>query len=324
MPFIAKRYFGLSVDPIHIGTGGYRLGRVDNTIVREPGTSIPKIPGSSISGVCRSFTAIHPEVNKYPDCAGKGREDNRNHCGQNKCPVCVAFGFSIGESNKSFQGLAQLSDARILFFPVYSMLGPVWITSPSILKEHSIDANLSDWKTYKNLGTTAIPEGGRLNFGWLMLDKDADNGPISLENRFNHINQEVKTRLFLVSERMFSRIVNDNLEVRTSVAIDPETGAAVPKALFTYEAIPRTTIFWFDITYSNPQYFRIDNSFIMLPPRTNIQDPFSRENIPLDNLSYLAYYVEQGLSYFKTLGLGGMNTRGFGRIDITNGEVLHA
>ena len=44
-----QKYFALALDPIHVGTGGYRLGRVDLTIVREPGTNLPKIPGTSLA-----------------------------------------------------------------------------------------------------------------------------------------------------------------------------------------------------------------------------------------------------------------------------------
>ena len=36
------KYFAYTIDPLHIGSGGYRLGRVDNTIVRDPGTNLPK------------------------------------------------------------------------------------------------------------------------------------------------------------------------------------------------------------------------------------------------------------------------------------------
>jgi len=42
-------------------------------------------------------------------------------------------------------------------------------------------------------------------------------------------------------------LINSALEVRTSVAINPETGAAEPRALFTYEAIPRATFLVFDV-----------------------------------------------------------------------------
>ena len=42
-----KLYFK-TLEPVHVGAGGYRLGRVDKTICREPGTNLPKIPGTSL------------------------------------------------------------------------------------------------------------------------------------------------------------------------------------------------------------------------------------------------------------------------------------
>ena len=38
-----SKVYALSTDPIYIGTGGYTIGRVDNTIVRDTITKIPKI-----------------------------------------------------------------------------------------------------------------------------------------------------------------------------------------------------------------------------------------------------------------------------------------
>jgi len=52
---------GLAVDPIHVGSGGARLGRVDNAIVRDPVTLVPKIPGSSLAGVYRAYVAMDYE-----------------------------------------------------------------------------------------------------------------------------------------------------------------------------------------------------------------------------------------------------------------------
>jgi hypothetical protein len=51
-------HVGLALDPIHVGTGGARLGRVDLTIVRDPVTRVPKIPGSSLAGVYRTYVAM--------------------------------------------------------------------------------------------------------------------------------------------------------------------------------------------------------------------------------------------------------------------------
>ncbi|MFZ3115920.1 MAG: RAMP superfamily CRISPR-associated protein [Syntrophales bacterium] len=319
-PYEPKTYYMLSLDPIHVGTGGYRLGRVDNTITREPGTNLPKIPGSSIAGVSRAYTAmaiqsennedpvrteekwwvidyekykkwkyqrpdyvflrdpssdiikynsegkaiITPNTNGpmirkdenidiYYSCAGKGANDGEGHCGSPDCEVCVAFGFS--KQSGSFQGLAQFSDARILFFPVHSMIGPVWITCSSILKELAISANNGLTYDDEQILTNLVDRDKQLNLGWIYLKNKEKSPPII--DTMPKIPTEIFNRLVLVSDKLFPRIVNDNLEVRTSVAINPATGAAEEKALFTYEAIPRATVMCFDVVYNKPEYFRI-------------------------------------------------------------------
>ena len=340
LPFEEKRYYAMALDPVHIGTGGYRLGRVDNTIVREPATNLPKIPGSSIAGAARAYTAMAvqsgfplvpkkqkyqrmrldaedkpiakkrkdgtPETDsagktiyEYDSCAGKGANDGEGHCGKPDCEVCTAFGFS--KKNSSFQGLSQFSDARILFFPVHSMIGPVWITSPAILKEHSLDVELQDTNGSKFKCLGAPISDKRLSFGWLMLESE---GSEKIDVAFSHVPDEIGKRLVLVSERLFSHIVNDNLEVRTSVAIDPLTGAAVDGALYTYEAVPRATVMWFDVAYSNPEYFRVDGQEIRKDGSSPADTGWVKEN------------VEKGLRYLEPLGVGGMNTRGMGRLRV--------
>jgi len=298
-----KRYYSLTLDPVYVGTGGYRFGRVDNAIVREPGTNLPKIPGTSISGVARSNTALLQR--KFPDCAGKDKEDgSKQHCGEKNCPVCVAFGFSKKDS--SFQGLAQFFDAWILFFPVYSMIGPVWITSPSALADAGIKQGVSvSPKGFKAINRTYAKP---LNFGWLMLQKDATNSKEDVG--FDALGTcdfcgIIRDNAFIVSDKVFSRIVNDNLEVRTSVAIDPETGAAEDKALFTYEAIPRGTVMWFDVVYNDPNFFKIKEE--------SIDTSLTRQEI--------ATYVFKGLQLMEYLGVGGMNTRGMGRFKVWEGRI---
>lgn len=295
--YISKNYYAMALDPIHIGTGGYSLGRVDNTILREPGTDLPKIPGTSICGVARAFTAL--KKNKYPNCAGKSGTDGEKHCEEWNCPVCVSYGFS---SNSSFHGMAQFFDARILFFPVRSMKGPIWVTSDSIMREFNQSVEVPDDELF-----FADPSfcTDILNIGWLML-KSKNNvfSPAWLAFKdFPDVEfkiLEILKKLVIVSANRFSQIVNDNLEVRTSVAISPETGAAEDKALYTYEAIPRSTILWFPVVYNNPKNFRINGN------------PLTHE------IKFVKDSVEAGLKYFEDLGVGGMNTRGMGRLRILN------
>lgn len=361
-PFVKKTYYAMTLDPVHIGTGGYRLGRVDNTITREPGTNIPKIPGSSISGATRAYTAMaiqsanqteinkdyeidykkylkwkyqrprykmlikgngsativvdadkkplyegdNPNKPKYYSCAGKGADDGEGHCGTPDCEVCVPFGFS--KNGNSFQGLAQFFDARILFFPVHSMIGPVWITCSSVLCEFE-DIPAINKDTFKAINREYDKN---LNFGWLMLKADEpskvdiDFSKFPKSEQFCKVCNIIINRAFLVSDKVFSRIVNDNLEVRTSVAIDPATGAAEDGALFTYEAIPRSTIMWFEVVYNKPEYFRINGQEIKNDNGQNADAGWIRGN------------VEKGLKYLETLGVGGMNTRGMGRLRVLN------
>ncbi|HSH34811.1 RAMP superfamily CRISPR-associated protein, partial [Schnuerera sp.] len=52
------KIYAMAQDPIYIGTGGFTIGRVDNTIVRDPITNIPKIPGTSVAGTWRYYMAL--------------------------------------------------------------------------------------------------------------------------------------------------------------------------------------------------------------------------------------------------------------------------
>jgi len=302
-PYQALSYFALTLDPVHVGVGGMRLGRVDMPIVREAGSNLPTIPGTSLSGACRTYAAMQ-EPGKFPHCAGQGQAHNgrhyQGHCGKPECPICVTFGFSKGNEG-SFQGLAQFSDARLVFFPVHSLAGPVWVTCPSILRELSVThpSLQGDAGVYVASGLGTIRQ---LNLGWLMLPV-AKNGLDLPKEKFSDLPDDILSRAVLVSDKIFGHIVNDNLEVRTSVSIDPTTGAAAEHALFTYEALPRACVLRFEVILSSPEYYRIGN-----------QKPLQNNG----GIEKVRSTVESGLSLFEMLGVGGMNTRGMGRLRVLN------
>ncbi|MGA1861435.1 RAMP superfamily CRISPR-associated protein [Deferribacter thermophilus] len=341
--------FALATDPIYIGTGGYTIGRVDNTILRDPITNIPKIPGSSLAGTWRYYVVLEalkdikdkqpifddikkenedtigeklinynwkhlPEgVNKPSGwkgfegnqilkitCAGqddapnvdRDSENNTGHCGH--CIVCKGFGFS--KKDISWQGMLFFSDLNILFFPVFTMKGTKWITTASLLKEIGIEESESQENKIK----TKNGDEGHLNLGWLYLELDGSH----------NINDEIKVNDFslkpediiIVPESLFSHIVNSNLEVRTSVSIDPITGAAKEGALFTSEAIPRGTIFYGSIRIFEKKAFEgLDNKIKIKP---------------LPSAEQLEEALKDSAHYYESLGIGGMTTRGFGRLKI--------
>ncbi len=308
---MAEQYVLMTLDPVHIGTGGYRLGRVDNSIVREPGTNLPKIPGTSLSGAIRAYAAY--EYGKV-SCAGQS-----GHCGEPTCPICYTFGYIKGkdENQKARAGAINIFDAQILFFPVWSMMGPVWVTTKNILDRFGITGknivNVPDGKFI-----ASFERNKALNFGWLMLEPNNGDSKISELNAVWGESNEwnaIKERIAVVSESIFSRIVNDNLEVRTSVSINPETGAAESGALFTYEAIPRSTFLVLEVVQHD---FR--NEFPNTTKKAKIvdKDKGKYQDNAGDKLgktwSRPIDVFESGLSHIELLGVGGMGTRGFGRV----------
>ncbi len=308
-----QRYLLMTTDPVHIGTGGYRLGRVDLSIVREPGTKVPKIPGTSLSGAARAYAA-----SQYRSIACAGQKD---HCGQSTCPICYTFG-SLKETDEGGEkktiarsGVVNLFDAHVLLFPVHSMAGPVWVSTLQRLREAGFTVNNvpSDWRAEQGLFTWSRNDD--LNLGWLMLDK----GPqiqVTAPTNWDKADrwQAVKEHIVLVHEALFSHVVNSNLEVRTSVSINPHTGAATQGALFTYEALPRTTFLVTEVVLDDYRDGQESHPFPVTKTKDGNDLPGGPWNDPLD-------VVKAGLRLAEWLGVGGMGTRGFGRLAIV-GEPI--
>lgn len=295
-----RRYLLMTLDPVHIGTGGYRLGRVDNAIVREPGTNLPKIPGTSLSGAVRSAAAMR--INKT-QCAGQG-----GHCAKfGECPICYTFG-SARDGGTSGAGTVSLSDARLVLFPVASWDGPVWLSTLETLQEFGFNglpasAPSSNQVVLSN-GLQAVNNG--FGLGWLMLEAAAGQtvtltAPTSWQSSAELTH--ALSRTVIVHESIFAHLVNSSLEVRTSVAIEPDTGAAKDGALFTYEAIPRATFLSFDATVDDYRH------------------AFPRQNGAV-NWQSVKDVVEAGLGLAEYLGIGGMGTRGFGRMRLLGDYAL--
>ncbi|MBO4793212.1 MAG: hypothetical protein J5556_01430, partial [Deltaproteobacteria bacterium] len=246
----------------------------DNTIVRDAGTGMPKVPGSSLAGAARCYAGWVLEE------MGQAQTEKRS-------PVEMIFGYAADENNKESRiGLLRFYDGHILAFPVRTMAGPVWVTCPSVLAMNGVE--LAEKTGNKELLIDFDLEAENLNLGWLYLPARRLQGELGLN--LDEKTKGVVSRFAVAPDWLFTEIVNSNLEVRTSVCIDPETGAAKDRALFTYEAIPAATLLAFDI---------------------ELDEHRCPESWPAENVLGL---LKKALGYFETLGMGGMTTRGFGRL----------
>jgi len=319
---------GLALDPVHVGSGASGIGRVDLAIVRDPITQIPKIPGSSLAGVYRAYVAMHYEEDRqqkcqnqpavqsgqqsqarqkpfYPDCAGLGLDGNQGHCRQSDCPVCVVFGYASGAGQRGgFAGLAAFTDAHVLLFPVPTRQGPMWVTCPMALC-------VIGWKVQGVEEDAVYVEnpGNLLNLGWLLLEPRLCYQLADVKQHLQSLGipDYIQNRLALVPDRLFAHIVNSNLEVRTSVSINPATGAAEDQALFSYEALPRATVLVWEIIAKNPAHFRVGSRKIeaTVDGSQKIEEP-----------EHVYQVAQKAHPYLKHLGIGGMGTRGMGRLKV--------
>jgi CRISPR-associated protein Cmr4 len=254
-----------------------------------------------------------------PQCAGQGQRGSE-HCGQPNCPICYTFGHITGD--RMYSGVVNIFDAHLLLFPVHSVVGPVWVSTQERLQEagFTVENVPQSWDEDKIL--TTLPDCQRLNLGWLMLDV-VETGPkiaITPPDEWKEAPQweAVAKSLVLVPDSLFSHIVNSNLEVRTSVAINPETGAAEDKALFTYEAIPRAAFLTAEVVLDD--YVPDQERPRPFPKSTTGKAnplPGGEWKGPLD-------VVRAGLGMIEYLSVGGMGTRGFGRIKLIGNAVEKA
>ncbi len=312
-----QRYLFMATDPVHVGAGGYRLGRVDNSIVREPGTRVPKIPGTSLHGAARSYAA---QLYENPAAAG---QDQKGVSNPDQDPVCYTFGYlknvpgKPGQEDRTvaFSGVVNVFDAQVLLFPVHSMAGPVWVSTPARLQEAGFTVN--DIPTNWDIGAVLLTfeRADTLNLGWLMVSIAGKVTVIPTDKwKEDGRWKAVQDCLVLVQEALFSQVVNSNLEVRTSVAIDPERGAAEDKALFTYEALPRATFLMAEVVLDDYRDGANNRPFPVNKTAKNNPLPGGGWADPLA-------VVTTGLRMIEWLGVGGMGTRGFGRMAIV-GEPL--
>lgn len=219
--------------PLHPGSGS-ALGVVDLPVQRERHTDWPVIPGSSIKGVVRATVEGAPKDD--------GVFGSRPGAGELKA------------SNVSF------SDARILAFPVRSLLGVFgWCTCPEVLRRFKRDLEMAGLPhefevPMVNSATGAIFAAGSplLSNGLAVLEEfeiTAEGGSIDRDileavRQACGVEELLAKRLVILHDDQFTHFVRHATEVTARIGLDYETKTVKDGALFYQEFLPAETAFY--------------------------------------------------------------------------------
>jgi len=227
---------------LHAGRGA-ELGVVDLPIQRERTTGFPIIQG--IKGALRAFV----------------RNNNKD-----KNLELTLFGSepSSGENESTTPGSVAFSEAKILLFPVRNNEKLfVWVTCPLVLSRFlNIAKDEEAQKAVEGLDldkdeAIALFESSN-NEIWLeeiaVSKKEADIEQlkklfekISKRAPITQLKERLEENIVIVSDELFSKIVETMTEVVPRVRIDEEKGTVKEGGLWYEEYLPQDTVMYFSV-----------------------------------------------------------------------------
>jgi CRISPR-associated protein Cmr4 len=247
--------------PLHAGSGT-SLGIVDLPIQRERTTGYPMIQASGLKGCLRDIASGDPQK------------------------VEIVFGPDTQRAS-DHAGALSVGDARILLFPVRSLMGVfAWITSQNVLarfKREALMAGLSvDWNPIgpTDDGSAFVADGSILKAnGKMVLEEFAFTAQTHNEvkaiadwlkqnalpagSEYDYWQDTLEKRLVILPENAFRDFVQLSTEVIARVRIDDTKKTVERGALWTEEHLPSETLLYATLFASKP---RVQN------PPSDLQD----------------------------------------------------
>lgn len=247
---------------LHPGTGT-ALGVVDLPVQRERHTGWPVIPGSSLKGVLRDECRQNIAAKDHGGDVKKANEEDLE--------LTIVFGPAKVEEDTSHAGALVVTDARILAFPVRSLVGVFgWVTCPAVLARLGRDLGyLGEGAvvTAAKAWSTAIPNPAMSTaFCYRDCQLLVDGKNIVLEEfdfeaRVDETAQRIADwvaalipdpasqdrlakNLVVLHDDDFTYFVTHCTEVVARVGLDYERKSVKNKALFYEELLPPETIFY--------------------------------------------------------------------------------
>ena len=235
--------------PLHAGTGS-GLGAVDLPVQRERATGYPLVQASSLKGVLRA----------------EAKGDSK---------IEAVFGPDTGEAHKHAGALSP-GDARLLLFPVRSLLGVfAWTTSAHVLARFLRDAEVAGltpgWDLPEPAKETAlVPLGSDLVAdGRLVLEEFAftaqENAQVQTiadwlvqkalpegDDVYGYWQKKLPRSLVILPEDDFREFVHFSTEVVTRVQLDSKT-KTVAEGPWTEENLPTDTLLYAPVFATKPR-----------------------------------------------------------------------
>ena len=303
-PFVIR-----TLSSTHVGSGS-DLGFVDLPIQREKHTGYPKIEASSLKGSLReALENVSSEKKKEFITQLKSNDNNLINLGEMddilnySVALNLVFGYDDDsldekvikafEDNKEFAGAIGFSDARILLFPVRALKDVfVWITSPNVLKNFERELRLAGFNDVEITIPAKLSEKQAI----ISSDNLKINNKIILEEYSFDVfgtddavasklsgllnEPQIKNKLVIVNDDVFSNFVQNATEVITRTKIDNVTGTVAKGALFNEEYLPPETFMYF-LVFSSPILHKAkENSVFKNDSSEEKVFEFFRNNLP--------------------------------------------
>jgi len=238
--------------PLHAGTGR-GLGGVDLPIQRERVTNYPIIQGSSLKGRLRA--AIR-ERKKWEDDSPE---------------LTAIFGKAEGEG-PSYAGAVSVGDARLLLFPVRSLIGVfAWVTSRDVLSRFIRDTQLvgldpgwqlpsepdenecwtapdpaveADRKVTLEEFTYIIKTDTEARKNLEAIGKWLAGNALPQTDEYTYWRENLPKHLVILRREDFRDFALYGTEVTTHIKLVPDTKTVQTGALWTVESLPTDTLLY--------------------------------------------------------------------------------
>mgnify|MGYP000067777813 CR=1 FL=1 len=264
--FEAKAMLYLYVEtPLHAGSGT-SLGVVDLPVQRERVTNYPMVQASGLKGKLRA------EASEWAE--------KQTDTWDAKKKVKVVFGPEAGPGASDHAGAFSPGDARLLLFPVRSMIGVfAWTTSRDALARFCRDARTTGVEVnWQPVGPTAedkalvapgndVVAEGKVVLEEFAFDATEDehvrviadwlaSNAMPQESEYAYWRQKLSKSLIVLSENAFRDFTQFSTEIINRIRLNHETKTVAEGALWSEEHLPTDTLFYAPLFATRPRVER--------------------------------------------------------------------